>query len=706
MNRAFETVKMIDLTAQVDLHHRFIFVSARHAVLHVQIPQERGICKAETKREAQSYGRKFLILRLIASSEVFNSKLKNRVVEFALPTHDRCNGRHFTDLGPKLGSGLETIRRNNDQSRATLRLLTYQANHVGLKNPVTFQIEVSDGSRVRLKTNMTSAIGLRVIHLGFSLRFLLFDCHREIIRRQTQSVQPNIGPMPKSKSWDRELAIVLGTLFAVKLIFSAAAGLGDDEAYDWEWSRHLDWSFFDHPVMTGLLIRISTILYGSTEGAIRLPAVISSVGGGLFLFLLAQQFFSRSTAWWTLFLYIFIPGLSLGSFLAVPDAPMTIAWLGCVWMLGTWVVVRNGKASAIDEIPPLKFWVWFGLLLGFGFLSKYTILMVALSAALWLFHLKPRWLRQPGPWIAVVLAFVCCLPILYWNWSQGWPSFKFHLADRQTGGGGLSLNRWGQYVAAQIVLLSPVVFGFAIYAWYKSLKLWKDLRWRFMFFMATPTLLLFTVQPLYAEFKAHWPLPGFAVLLPGVAELMRYAWQKSWGRWLLSIGVVAFLQIFNLIFYTQIIYPVIPKLPQALGLQFEWQPQWDPTNDLYGWDQVARYARELQSEEEMSGRRVFFSSYRYQLTSQLAYALQDRAWRIFPTRDQYMIWQKDWHPESLLGLSSVFVVDQRYRRDPNEKGQFETCSEEKKLKTFRYGVPSHQFSLWVCRGFKGLQPDP
>jgi dolichol-phosphate mannosyltransferase len=251
----------------------------------------------------------------------------------------------------------------------------------------------------------------------------------------------------------------------VKIVFAGAAGLGDDEAYDWEWSRHLDWSFFDHPVMTGLLIRISTLLYGHTEWAVRLPAVISSVGGGLFLFLLAQHFFSRATAWWTLFLYVFIPGLSLGSFLAVPDAPMTIAWLGCTWMLGTWIVIRNGRTSLNEDYPPLKFWIIFGLLLGFGFLSKYTTLFVALSSAAWLIAIRPKWLKKPEPWYAVLLAFLCCLPILNWNWSQGWPSFKFHLADRQAGGGGLSFTRWGQYVAAQVVLLSPIlVFGLGLAA--------------------------------------------------------------------------------------------------------------------------------------------------------------------------------------------------------------------------------------------------
>jgi 4-amino-4-deoxy-L-arabinose transferase-like glycosyltransferase len=545
----------------------------------------------------------------------------------------------------------------------------------------------------------------------------------------------------------RNLYLFLGFLFAFKVWFSSLVGLGDDEAYYWVWSQNLSWSYFDHPGMVAWLIRLSTEIFGNHAWSLRLPSVLSHVLGGYFLFCLADDMFARRSAWIALSLYVLIPGLSLGSFLMVPDAPMTVAWLATAYFGYKWLVVlktqiiepqfiskssketraltrKSGGASYLQPPGQLderlsaslsashshslsgRQWLTLGLMIGLGILSKYTSVFIALSLMTWtlLYHAEV-WKRR-GPWLTLVVSAVCSLPILVWNHAYGWPTLAYHLVDRQTGGGGANFSRWLQYFFSQVAVLSPVVFCFILAAWYVSLRKWQDLRWRYLFFISSPLLLVFSVQALFAEFKPHWPMPGWAVLIVGAAELLRRFARARWSQALVAMGVYGIMILFNVFFYAQVVYPVVPKWihPESFGAI--WQPEADPTNDLYGWPEVAQRAQELALKERETGQMVFLSSYRYQLSAQLAFAAGERVWRIFPTRDQYMLDQKDAASNVLVGQSSVFVVDQRYRREPNEHAGFESCSPEEKFPIYRSGVLSRVFSLWVCRGFKGLPRDP
>src|SRR3989449_6131975 len=83
-------------------------------------------------------------------------------------------------------------------------------------------------------------------------------------------------------------------LLAATLILGAAAlhlfylayhcplDLAPDEAHYWDWSRHLDWSYYSKGPLVALLIRGSCELFGSWSEsvcgspmiAIRLPAVL------------------------------------------------------------------------------------------------------------------------------------------------------------------------------------------------------------------------------------------------------------------------------------------------------------------------------------------------------------------------------------------------------------------------------------------------
>ena len=61
------------------------------------------------------------------------------------------------------------------------------------------------------------------------------------------------------------LFLLLLTLF--RLWYASGHELIQDEAYYWQWSRHLDWGYYDNTPLAALVIRAFTTLLGSTRSA-------------------------------------------------------------------------------------------------------------------------------------------------------------------------------------------------------------------------------------------------------------------------------------------------------------------------------------------------------------------------------------------------------------------------------------------------------
>ena len=73
-------------------------------------------------------------------------------------------------------------------------------------------------------------------------------------------------------------------LAAVALAYVALASLlppVEDELYYWSWSRHLQASYYDHPPMVAVLIRLSTALFGDTTFGLRAGACACGAEAGI-----------------------------------------------------------------------------------------------------------------------------------------------------------------------------------------------------------------------------------------------------------------------------------------------------------------------------------------------------------------------------------------------------------------------------------------
>ncbi|NQU28437.1 MAG: glycosyltransferase family 39 protein, partial [Candidatus Marinimicrobia bacterium] len=218
----------------------------------------------------------------------------------------------------------------------------------------------------------------------------------------------------------RNILIIIIILTVFKGLFSAPLYLLDDEAYYWVWSKNLSLSYFDHPPMIALLIRLSTILFGESAFGIRaLGAILTSVSIWLGLDLIYRIYQDRKALWHGLVLYsLAIPFFAAGTIIT-PDTPMMF-----FITLALWAFYR-----AVFESENRYWWIS-GIAFGLALLSKYTAILW-LGSVFLVLVIDPRLrshLRQPVPWLAGLLAVALFLPVLYWNAAHDWVSFKFQFA--------------------------------------------------------------------------------------------------------------------------------------------------------------------------------------------------------------------------------------------------------------------------------------
>lgn len=479
---------------------------------------------------------------------------------------------------------------------------------------------------------------------------------------------------------------LFGTIL-LRFFLAGYLGLSDDEAYYWDWSNHLSLSYFDHPGMTSWLIGLSRTLFGETVFSVRVPALLCSLGTSLILWQLSFEMFGIKAARAVMILYLLTPIFSLGSMMMVPDLPMGLFW--SLFLLYFW---RGYRSSHFE-------WVILGLLMGLGILSKYTMIFVGFSAILFLLLKARSALFSKGFLSAFFIIFLLTLPIIIWNIDHGWPSFYFQFYQRHSTGG-FRYVEWLKYWASQMVFVTPVLYFVFILVLYDSFKKIKDDdKYIWVLCFSLPVLIIFSLQALISEFKPHWPAPGYLALMIGCGAFWKNLKNQKYllkriNKNILLLFIFLFLLPINLFFYLETIYPFAPKIYRFINNEKVWNPKWDPTNDLYGWDQVAKKIKEIRID---LGDEFFLAAHRYQLVAPLSFYMKERVWSFSELTDHYDFVQTKDDFLKLKGKSALFISDNRYPLRPHIlNNYFNSCTNLEKLEILRFNERARIFDFWKC----------
>jgi dolichol-phosphate mannosyltransferase len=99
------------------------------------------------------------------------------------------------------------------------------------------------------------------------------------------------APMPIGGlgRWRVRVGCIVGVASLIRLVYATRVELLPEETYYWNYSRHLDIGYLDHPPLVAWLIRLGTSVFGSTEFGVRLGALCSGAVASFFVFRLTRR---------------------------------------------------------------------------------------------------------------------------------------------------------------------------------------------------------------------------------------------------------------------------------------------------------------------------------------------------------------------------------------------------------------------------------
>jgi hypothetical protein len=355
----------------------------------------------------------------------------------------------------------------------------------------------------------------------------------------------------------------------------------------------------------------------------------------------------------------------------LPDSILAPLSLGILWMALRWL---RPESFRLGE------WLLLGALLGLAGLSKYTAAFTAIALLLvFLSAPKKPWITQWGFWLAALLALTLITPVLYWNWTNDWISFKYQIAH---GGGGTWLWRGaGIFLLLQIAVFGPMILlGGMVFI--------KN-------FVKTNTISLmallgFFLIPfaIFASLSGggglpHWTTPAWFCMAPFAGIGLAKMWSSQHRLWIRIFFCIQIALCFLGFGY------VLSGGIQSASIKS------NPIADLYGWKAAGAKAAELARGTNANGIAV----QNWTLGSRAAwYAKPVPVFVLDQRNDQFDLWFGGLPKGANLVLVSWSGMPFSPPIGPNLA--FEACQPLDSLEIRHFGQHISKFEFSLCTNWQ------
>lgn len=502
--------------------------------------------------------------------------------------------------------------------------------------------------------------------------------------------------------WLRLGYVLIAVLFFARIAYLASGKieLSADEAYQWQWSKHLALSYYSKPPLIAFTQFFGTSVFGDTAFGVRwLSPVLAALGSLLVLRFLAREASARAGFWIVLTLTA-TPMMAAGATLMTIDALSVLFWTAA--MLTGWRAIQQDST---------RHWLWTGLWLGLGFLAKYTALFQLVSWAVFLLIWPTArvQLRRPGPWLALLVIAVCSLPVLIWNAQHGWITLT-HLESRA----GLeavwkpTANFLIDFTMQELALLNPIFFIALLWAGFATWKRRKECPLAlYLLCMGAPLFLGYWLYTLRARVQPNWIAPA---VLPLFA-VMALHWESRWrdgvravGRWL-AVGLGLGLTVVIVLHDTHLVTKLTGK---------NLLPDKDPLTRVRGWRATAEVVAEQRAKLLAEGKPVFLIGSHYGVTSLISFYLPEA--KAGEPREPLAYYQSSEHPEnqyffwpgyreSRQGQNAIYIqeIKSNTKLEPPPTRlavEFSTVADLGKFEVLERGRVIRHIRLIACRDLR------
>lgn len=328
------------------------------------------------------------------------------------------------------------------------------------------------------------------------------------------------------------IVVVWAIVAAVTVMRGIAAfsvPLTGDEAYYWEWSRHLAWGYTDHPPAVAWTIAAFSFL-GTGPGFVRLGFVVSGIVATLAIAACATRLAGgdRRAGAVAALAFSLTPAMSLAFGSASPDGPYLAFWCVSLWL----------AARAFDE-PSERNFALLGLALGATILARMTGFALLFGVAAAASFPGRRALWKQGLWISFAVAAASFVPFVVWNAQHDWATITFTFFTRHVDEG-FSVRRALETLGVQAAAYSPGIWLGAILCAVRPRNALVE-------GTAVPLFLLMMCVSLFERVETNWFFGSFASICAGLGIAWVQLGHRSRLVWA-SASIVPALVLIPLLF--------------------------------------------------------------------------------------------------------------------------------------------------------------
>jgi len=390
--------------------------------------------------------------------------------------------------------------------------------------------------------------------------------------------------------------IVISTI--VRGLLAAFIELGNDEVYYRLYALYPDWSHFDHPLMVGLVMQITTLnLLFQSEFFIRLGAVIIGAVNLWIIFNIGKEIKNFRAGYYASLLYAasVYSTIITGVFI-LPDTPQSLFWLWAVYLiLKTIPVCPHTPMSGINMMKV-------GVVIGLGILSKYTTVFLWFGIALYILIYNREWLKSRWLYLSVLTTSIIILPILIWNIQNNFISLSFHSERVDISGYAININYFLTELGGEILYNNPVNFVIilvSIIAIAKGRLTIEKKYSRILLLTGLPLIITFIVFSIFRSTLPHWTAPGYTTLIPLAAVYLLQRQQiENKGLPVALVSSLIVVIVIIVIGFSQINYGIFTI---DRTTEYNRIGKNDPSLDMYGYKQTGEAFRDIMVNDVANG---------------------------------------------------------------------------------------------------------
>ena len=518
----------------------------------------------------------------------------------------------------------------------------------------------------------------------------------------------------------RAVWFFIGALTLIRLSMLASTDLEFDEAHYWMWSERLGPAYFSKGPGIAFAIRASTSIFGANEFGVRFWSPILAAGTSLLLFYFARRIFSDAAGLWAVVALNVTPIFNVGAFVMTTDSLSLFFWMAAMFTF--WL--------ACERSPQFSFyWPVTGLLIGLGFLCRYTNAFELLCVALVL-AFTPRLrseFKRPGLYWLLAIFVLCTIPPIVWNAQHAWITLV-HLRER----GSLeqdvgfrpleALKFFGEHFLFYSPLLFLALAWGVIGSWRRLNQQFKVL---FLFWFGLPVFAFYLLLSTNRVATPNWDAVSFL----GFGLLAVYYWRERLETRALLMWCAGAALLLGLVISA---IALDSDLLRSAGFHF-WRS--DPSDRMRGWKSMTAEVEKIRGELETKlGEKLFLIADERHRASEMSFYLRDKHLEgpghppVYITESQDLVNQFSFWPRydafveapantaqpreegyteqkgvnPFVGRSALFIRGDALHPPHNIRVAFASTQPVGVIEVRRFGKILRKWQLFLCQNYRTL----